>query len=267
MSKPLNVSVIIPAYNEALCLAACLDALAVQTIKPYEVIVVDNDSSDGTLAVAQNYPFATVIHETERGRVFARNAGFRAATGDVIARIDADAVVPPEWVAWVTAFYAKGNAAVALTGGAHFYNMQPSGLISWAYNWLIFRFNTFLTGQPTLWGSNMALSSSMWQKVAQDVCLDNLLHEDLDLAFHVRLAGGSIYYDASSRVRVEMRRVHTEREALWGYLQMWPRTLRRHGYRTWPICWFVGAALLYVASPLPVIYENTLRILRIKRRA
>ncbi len=102
----------------------------------------------------------------------------------------------------------------------------------------------------------MALSRTLWEKVENDVCLDNALHEDLDLAFHVRRTGGRIQYDKSSRVRVEMRRVHTDRQALWPYLQMWPRTLRRHGYVTWPICWVVGALMLYIASPAPVIFEK-----------
>ncbi|MFZ2512997.1 MAG: glycosyltransferase family 2 protein [Candidatus Saccharimonadales bacterium] len=256
MSKPVTVSVIIPAYNEEQCLPACLDALAAQTVKPFEVIVVDNASTDKTAEVAARYPFVTVLREPERGRVFARNAGFRHASGTILGRVDADAIVPEGWVEWISAFYKSSEGTVALTGGAHFYNMRPSGLISWAYNWLVFRFNTILTGAPTLWGSNMALPRTLWEKVENDVCLDNFVHEDLDLAFHIRRSGGRIRYDKSSRVRVEMRRVHTDRQALWPYLQMWPRTLRRHGYVTWPICWVVGALMLYIASPAPLIFEK-----------
>lgn len=265
MPKHPKISVIIPAYNEAKRLPACLDALAAQTVRPHEVIVVDNDSSDGSAAVAAQYDFVRVVHERQRGRVYARNAGFRRASGDIFARIDADAIVPPDWVAWVSRFYAGGHETVALTGGAHFYNMRPSRLISGTYNWLIFRFNALLTGSPTLWGSSMALPKTLWQQVANNVCLDNTLHEDLDLSFHVRRVGGRIHYDSSSKVRVEMRRIHTENKALWPYLQMWPRTLRRHGYWSWPLCWFVGALLLYLASPLPVLYERLFGGLRRKR--
>lgn len=259
MFKPVRVSVIIPAYNEAACLGVCLEALASQNVPPYEVIVVDNNSTDNTVAVAQKHRFVRVIHEPTQGRVFARNAGFAAAQGDVLARLDADAVVPATWIAWITQFYQKGHNTHALTGGARFYNMRPGRFINWGYNLLVFRFNALLTGQPTLWGSNMALPRSMWQKIAADVCLDNALHEDLDLAFHVRRGGGTIHYDPSLKVRVEMRRVHTDRQALWPYLQMWPRTLRRHGYALWPVCWFFGALCLYVLSPLPVLFEHLTR--------
>lgn len=256
MPKTVKISVIIPAFNEALCLPACLEALATQIVPPYEVIVVDNNSSDETAAVAGAYPFVTVVQESRRGRVYARNTGFQRATGDILARIDADAIVPADWTSWIAACYETDQPLVALTGGAHFYNMKPSWLVSWAYNWLVFRFNALLTGQPTLWGSNMALPAPLWRKVADSVCLDNALHEDLDLAFHIRRAGGRVRYDPSSRVRVEMRRIHTDRQALWPYLQMWPRTLRRHGFWTWPLCWFVGALLLYLASPFPVVFEK-----------
>lgn len=260
MPKHPKISVIIPAYNEEACLPACLKALAAQSVAPFEVIVVDNASSDKTALVAKRHPFVTLISEKTRGRVYARNAGFSAARGDILARLDADAVIPSDWIQWIGEFYADGNTRAALTGGAHFYNMRPSWLVSWAYNWLVFRFNTVLTGKPTLWGSNMALPKKLWQEVAADVCLDNSLHEDLDLAFHVRRAGGDICYDTSTRVRVEMRRVHTDRQALWPYLQMWPRTLRRHGFWTWPLCWFVGALLLYIASPFPVLFERITRL-------
>ncbi|MBL8121990.1 glycosyltransferase family 2 protein [Candidatus Saccharibacteria bacterium] len=256
MPKPVKVSVVIPAYNEAACLPECLDALARQTVRPFEVIVVDNDSSDASADVAASYPFVKVLTEPKRGRVFARNAGFRAAKGDVLARLDADAIAPANWVEWIAQYYANGNESVALTGGAHFYNMRPAGFISWAYNWLVFSFNKLLIGYPTLWGSNMALPRSLWKQVSEDVCQDNTVHEDLDLAVHIHREGGNIYYDHASKVLVEMRRIHTDRQALWPYLQMWPRTLRLHGYRSWVLCWLVGAGGLYLLSPVPLVFEK-----------
>jgi len=57
-----NISIIIPAYNEERYLGRCLDAIAAQSVRPYEVIVVDNNSSDDTAKVAQRYPFVTLLH-------------------------------------------------------------------------------------------------------------------------------------------------------------------------------------------------------------
>lgn len=252
---------VIPAYNESDTLPACLDALMVQTRKPHEIIVVDNASTDDTAMVAARYKGVRVISEREQGRVFARNAGFDAVRGDVIARIDADAIVHEGWVQWIAEYYsAPQHERVALTGGAHFYNVRLPRFISAVYNWLLFRFNTLMLGFSTLYGSNMALTKALWDEVRTDVCLDNALHEDLDIAIHAKRAGAKIRYDTSSKVRVEMRRMISEREQLWPYLQMWPRTLRVHGYWTWVVVWVVGALGLYIASPGPVILEKFSRL-------
>jgi len=255
-----RISLIIPAYNEERYLARCLDAVAAQTVRPYEVIVVDNNSSDRTAEIARRYPFVTLLSETQQGRVFARNAGFDAATGTVLARIDADAVLPPQWTERVAAYYAKpGSQRHAWTGGALFYNVRFPHVVSFIYDLLVFSFNRLLAGHPTLWGSNMALPRSLWQDVRGDVCLRNDVHEDLDLAIHLHRRGYGIHYQHRAKVHVQLRRVRSSRHELWAYLQMWPRTLRLHGLRTWVICWLFGDVLLYVFTPLFGFTERVAR--------
>src|ERR1700740_396587 len=93
----MKISVIIPVYNEATTLDACLTAIARLRPQPFEVIVVDNNSTDNSAAIARSYPFVTVISETRQGVVHARSRGFDAASGDIIGRIDADTLVDPDW--------------------------------------------------------------------------------------------------------------------------------------------------------------------------
>lgn len=244
-----RVSIVIPAYNEEHHLRACLDAIAAQTVKPLEVIVVDNNSGDRTAAIAAEYPFVRLVTVPQQGRVFARNAGFDAARGDILGRIDADIVLPSHWVSHLEAFYTKaGNADVAWSGGGSFYNVRLPRLVSFAYSLLAFRLNKLLLGHYTLWGSNMALTRVQWQAVRAGVCTRNDIHEDLDLAIHLAGHTYRIAYDASLKVRAELRRVNTERHALREYLEWWPRTLRIHGVKAWPICWFFGVAILYGAT-------------------
>jgi cellulose synthase/poly-beta-1,6-N-acetylglucosamine synthase-like glycosyltransferase len=57
----MNVSIVIPVYNEADALAACLEAIAEQTIAPLEVIVVDNNSTDTSAAIAQGFDFVRLV--------------------------------------------------------------------------------------------------------------------------------------------------------------------------------------------------------------
>ncbi|HEX7964030.1 MAG TPA: glycosyltransferase family A protein, partial [Candidatus Saccharimonadales bacterium] len=96
--KRQSVSIVIPAYNEERHLAACLEAIRAQSEPPLEVVVVDNNSTDRTAEIARRYPFVRVVHEERQGIVFARGAGFDAARGDIIARIDADIVLPAGWI-------------------------------------------------------------------------------------------------------------------------------------------------------------------------
>lgn len=92
----MKLSVIIPAYNEEKYLAATLEAAAVALaqIGNYELIVVDNDSTDGTRAIAERFN-AAVVTEHEHNISAVRNAGARHASGEVLVFIDADTHVQP----------------------------------------------------------------------------------------------------------------------------------------------------------------------------
>lgn len=98
------ISVIIPAHNAAHTLPDCLAALQQQTAvpTPYEIIVIDDGSSDGTgdLAAAAG---ARVIRQPKSGPAAARNAGIRAAQGEITCFTDADCVPTTTWVAEITA--------------------------------------------------------------------------------------------------------------------------------------------------------------------
>ena len=183
------------------------------------------------------------------GLVFARNRGFDAATSNIIGRIDADTVLPTTWVQHIKSFYTDPkNHHTAWSGAGYFYNVRLPRLVAWAYQLLAFRFNKLLLGHYTLWGSNMAILRSQWQAVRQTVCQRTDIHEDLDLAMHVANKDFAITYDRTNLVRAELHRVHADRHELWNYLQWWPRTLQAHNKKSWVVCWFFGAFLLYLAT-------------------
>ena len=92
-----KVSVIIPARNEASGIGLCLAALAAQKTEDVEIIVVDNGSTDDTASRASTFP-VTIVSEPRPGRAVARNAGIRAAHGDILAFTDADCVPCPSWL-------------------------------------------------------------------------------------------------------------------------------------------------------------------------
>ena len=97
----MNISVIVPAYNEEAYLQSTLDSIAeaaatltASTGACVEILVVDNNSTDATAAVALASG-ATVVREPRQGIAKARNAGAGHATGDVLVFVDADVTVPP----------------------------------------------------------------------------------------------------------------------------------------------------------------------------
>lgn len=90
--SPLKVSVIIPTYDRADYLREALDSVFAQSYLPWEVIVVDDGSTDDTPAVVQSYGSRVryVRHDQNRGISAARNSGLNAAQGDLIAWLDSD---------------------------------------------------------------------------------------------------------------------------------------------------------------------------------
>lgn len=91
MDASLPISVVIPAYNREVLLARALRSVAQQRPRgPLEVIVVDDCSSDGTAAVAEQHGARVIRHPENRGEGEARNSGIEAASGEWIALLDSD---------------------------------------------------------------------------------------------------------------------------------------------------------------------------------
>ncbi|HEX4104097.1 MAG TPA: glycosyltransferase family 2 protein [Candidatus Paceibacterota bacterium] len=123
----MKLSFVIPAYNEENYIGDCLDAILRETRgAPYdtEIIVVDNASTDGTAAAVAKYPEAKLVREPQKGIVKARRAGYLAATGDLIANVDADTRITPGWVKKVMDAFAKDPKLVALSGPFIYYDVS-----------------------------------------------------------------------------------------------------------------------------------------------
>ena len=91
-----RVSVVVCAFNEASMIEACLDSLEACDYPDLEVIVCDDGSQDATLEIARRFPFK-ILNLDHGGLSRARNAGIDAASGDIIAFLDADAACHHQW--------------------------------------------------------------------------------------------------------------------------------------------------------------------------
>jgi glycosyltransferase involved in cell wall biosynthesis len=94
-TPPPLVSVVMPVFNAARYLREALDSVYGQDYRPFEVIVVDDGSTDGSGAIAQSYPGVRYLRQENRGPAEARNAGIDAALGEIVAFADADDVLLP----------------------------------------------------------------------------------------------------------------------------------------------------------------------------
>lgn len=93
-----TVSIIIPLYNHARSLVACVESIRQQTHAVHEIIVIDDGSTDDGAAVARALEGVTLIQQENAGAPAARNRGFAEATGEYVLFSDADVVMRPHMI-------------------------------------------------------------------------------------------------------------------------------------------------------------------------
>ncbi|MEM7167639.1 MAG: glycosyltransferase family A protein [Planctomycetota bacterium] len=90
------ISILLPVYNGQQYLRESLASLSAQTLPPAEIVVIDDGSTDQSAAIAADFPGVTLIQQANAGAAAARNAGLTAATGNLIACLDADDLADPK---------------------------------------------------------------------------------------------------------------------------------------------------------------------------
>ncbi len=158
-----KISIIIPALNEERNITSCLRTLKAQDyLGEKEIIVVDNNSTDrtGDLARAEE---VTVLFESNKGVIPAREKGTRAATGDIIIQTDADTTFPPTWLSKIMDVFDKQSDVVAVIGsfrfdGGPWWGKPFTGLLFGATN-LMYKLTGKLIYMP---GSNTAFKKEVW---------------------------------------------------------------------------------------------------------
>lgn len=223
-----TLSVVIPAFNEIAHLGECLDRLIEQSDDIHEIVVVDNNSTDGTGDLVMEYrnrfDRLVLVEESERGVVHARNAGFDRAEGTVIGRIDADTHVGAGWARSVLDFFERSPDYAAVTGPIYLYDSP------WASAYRVF-LNRKAKRTPAeqhvgaASGNNFAIRRTAWEATRGLVSLRTDLHEDIDLSLCMHRIGLRIAAVSTMCVEVSGRRLLSP-----------PREYRHYvmgSYRTW----------------------------------
>ena len=236
MSTPLpTLDVVLPCYNEVQDIASCLDLLLAQRAELRHIIVVDNKSTDGTVAILHDYAakhdVLVVVHEKRQGVQFARDTGMARATADIAARIDVDARVQPGWARAIREFYAAHPDVQAATGATEYFDLPArkfTNMVTWFFMTMS---NQVIAGSVNLYGANMSIRREAWDTIADHLPDRNeRVMEDLSISLALERVGGKIAYIPGAMAYVSGRRMRTSPSEFVRYNAQWPNTYRVMGY-------------------------------------
>ncbi|MFW0786837.1 glycosyltransferase family 2 protein [Gordonia sp. CPCC 206044] len=263
-----KLSVVIPVFDEQDTIGECLARLTDQIDHIAEIIVVDNNSTDASMAIvggrAEGHPEIRIIREPCQGLVFARNAGLDAATGELIARIDADTRVGARWAETIVDFFGSDieHKWSALCGRGEAYGVPLAGRFD---RWKIKihplgrrRAHRTVTDIPVLYGSNMVVRRDTWERIRSRVSMRRDIFEDVDMGLCITEDGGRNAFLASLTVGVSARRMESGLPAFVKYMSFLPRTFALH--RRFALT--AGTALVYVPA-LTVLHAVRLGAIRL----
>jgi glycosyltransferase involved in cell wall biosynthesis len=240
-----NISIIVPYYNSSETISYCLESLENLSPSPKEIILVDNNSTDGSSRLVDHFirkrrkSNFVHLHEKKRGPSAARNTGCHRARGEILVFTDSDVIVPPDWAASIAESVNRYKSAA---GAGRIMPSSPENTVQKFLG--IFSLRTFdhpfestkftLTGGGFA-AANLWLNRSILKKiVGWDETL--LVAEDYDIEARLYSAGYTIHYDPEVRV------THIHRKNLKGLINQSknygagrPIMMRRYFPQTWLI--------------------------------
>ena len=199
---------VIPVLNEAKEIELCLKSLSDQSFRDFEVIVVDNGSTDNTKEIVESYD-CRVIHEPRQGVGYARQRGFEEAIGEIIASTDADTILPPDWLEIIVRCFEENEGLAGVYGKILFKGPQGRALCISEFLFTLFlRLNQFLR-RPSFCGPNFAVLNEAFQQVNGFKDGDHVytVSEDLQLAMKLRKEG-DISFCGNLAAYTSPRRLH-----------------------------------------------------------
>jgi len=194
----MKISFVIPAYNEENYLKDCLESIfreAENKNYDYEIIVVNNASTDKTKQIAKSFKNVKIIGELEKGLVYARKTGYLAAAGDLIANIDSDSRLTSGWIDTILSEFTNDKKLVALSGPFIFYDLsrfmnQMLGAFYYYSYCLYFVTNKIFKMGSILQGGNFVLRKSAFKKVGgYDEKIYSFYGEDANIALKMEKVG------------------------------------------------------------------------------
>lgn len=222
--KQVNISVVIPAYNEEGRLPQTLKAILKQDVLPKEVIVVDNASTDSTFKTAKSFQSKfnkngvnlKVVAEPKKGVARARNKGFRAASYSIIASTDADSQPHPNWIENIWDHFDHHNS-IAVTGSIILADAPTPIRIMTELRWYQFlnlMGKTFL-GFRAIHTANAALKKEFFERCGgfNEAIVSPEENDDFEISSRL-VQFGEIRFDPTLKVDTSYRRYTSNSQAI-----------------------------------------------------
>lgn len=208
----MKVSIVIPAHNEEDSIANTLKAVCAQNYSDFEVIVVDNASTDKTSEIAGKFP-VKVVKESRKGILFARECGRKAASGDIIANVDADCLPNENWLKKAITHFSD-EKIVAVSGPYHYFDGSKFfRFTSLLLQKTIYVFmNDFLNATHrggVLIGGNNLIRASVLEKVGGFDMSPDFYGEDTKTAKSISKHGKIVFY-SNNVMKTSARRFKKE---------------------------------------------------------
>ena len=220
----MKLSVVIPAYNEENYIGRCLQAVLREAAAcgyPVEVVVVDNASTDATAEVAGRFPGVRLVREPRKGLSRARQKGYMESTGDIIANIDADTIMPRGYVRTLMRRFEKESRLACLTGPFEYYDLSPLARVFTTFFYLS-SFLPNIIGQYVLkigaaaQGGNFSVRRTALDKIGGfDTSID-FYGEDTDVATRLSRVG-NVRFSFRLAIKTSARRLRGEGVFRTGY--------------------------------------------------
>ncbi|NEQ05175.1 MAG: glycosyltransferase [Moorea sp. SIO4E2] len=236
-----RISVAVCSYNGASTIRDTLEALQYLDYPNYEVIVVDDGSTDGVAAIAKEYKVRVIIHKQNRGLSSARNTALEAATGAIIAYIDDDAYPDPHWLTYLAATFLKGDWAGV--GGP---NIPPPGdglIADCVSNAPGGPIHVLLSDQEAehIPGCNMAYWKTHLQEIGGFDPRFRAAGDDVDICWRLQERGWKIGFSPSAVVWHHRRnsvKMYWKQQQGYGKAealleQKWPQKYNAAGHLNW----------------------------------
>lgn len=190
----MKISLIIPAYNEEACIGACLESALRNGAGLHEIIVVNNASSDNTETIAASFPGVRVVTENSKGVMKARQRGFTESTGDIVAFVDADTMMPKGWTDKIISKYDKNPNLVCVSGPYKYYDgTHLHRIILTVFWWLTSPVMYRLVGYMVLGGNFAAKKDAIIAMGGFDTSID-FYGDDTDIARRLHHHGEVLWH-------------------------------------------------------------------------